>query len=136
MIDASKVLRFLQAHKFDLMREVPGFVDAQLSKDGEARVTLRVTSPLATPPACTFEGDEIPIDLQVDFPDSRQADKVVVVAGNMAGPTVVGPVAQAPGQVGTVATPNEKAVGPHEAGGRNSTAYEAWRHRHRHVKVV
>lgn len=136
MVDVSKVLRFLQARKFDLMREVPGFVDAQLAKDGSAKVALRVSAPLATPPVCKFEDEEIPVEVTVDFPDAKPVDKAVVVAGPL-NPAVVGPDAQqTPGQVGVVATPNEKAVGPHEGGGRDKEAFEAWKQRHRHIKVV
>jgi len=135
MVDAEKVLRFLQAHKFDLMREVPGFVDARLAQDGSAKVVLRVSTPLAVLPVCSFEGEEIPVELQVDFPDANPVDKAVVVTGSLV-PMVVGPDAQRPpGQVGIVATPNEKAVGPHEPGGRNKEAFEAWKNRH-HIKVV
>jgi hypothetical protein len=136
MVDVSKILQFLQKCKFDLMREIPGFVDAYVAKDGSANLIIRVEAPLATIPSLSFEDEVIPVTLVVDHPDAKAADKVVVMAGPMQ-PVALGPHQGHPGQViGESALPNARAVGPHEQGGRNGAAYEAWKARHKHVKVV
>jgi hypothetical protein len=131
MADSAKILRFLQNHKFDLAREVPGYVDARLSDDG-SKVALRVSAPLATSPAIEFEGEQIPLEIAVDFPDAKPVDKVVVVAGPMR-PVSVPP--QPRGPVGTVALPEKVAVGPFEQGARSKEAFEAWQERHRARKI-
>lgn len=132
MVDTEKVLRFLQDCKFDMMREVPGFVDARVAKDGSAKVVLRVAAPLATPPTFAFEGEEIPVEVSVDFPDAKPAEKAVVMNGPM-DPASVQPPPQRP--VGVVATPDKIAISPHEGGARDRAAFEAWKRRHSHVKV-
>jgi len=134
MVDNAKILRFLQTCKFDLAREVPGYVDAHLAKDGSAKLILRVMAPMLTPPILTFEDETIPLEVVVDFPDARPVDKAIVMAGPM-NPTAV-PSQSAPGQVGTIAVPEKRAIGAHEQGGRNAEAFEAWKQRHKHVKVV
>jgi hypothetical protein len=132
MVDSAKILRFLQKCKFDLAREVPGYVDAHIAKDGSAKLVLRVSAPLATPPVLSFEEETIPLEVVVDFPDAKPVDKAVVMAGPMS-PTSVPP--QPTGQVGTVALPEKVAIGPHEAGARDSAAFEAWKKRHSAVKI-
>jgi hypothetical protein len=133
MVDKDKVLRFLQKCKFDMMREVPGFIDAHIARNGSASVTLRVSAPLATPPSFLFEGDEIPVDVSVDFPDAKPAEKVVVMNGLM-DPVAILPQSP-PKQVGTVATPDKVAISPHEGGARDQAAFEAWKRRHSAIKI-
>lgn len=134
MVDNAKILRFLQACKFDLAREVPGFVDAHLPSDGSTKLVLRVTAPLATPPTISFEDEVIPLEVVVDFPDAAPVEKAIVMAGPM-NPTSV-PVQGPPDQIGTIAVPEKRAIGAHEPGGRNAEAFEAWKQRHNAVKVV
>ena len=133
MVDVNKILRFLQKCKFDLAREVPGFVDAHLAKDGSAKLILRVSSPLMTLPILSFEEEEIPLEVAVDFPDAKPVDKAIVMAGSM-NPVEVPP--QPHDKIGVVALPEKVAVGPHEQGGRNTEAFEAWQQRHKHVKIA
>jgi len=133
MVDVAKILRFLQTRKFDLVREVPGYVDAHLAKDGSAKLVLRVSAPLQTPPVLEFEDEPIPFEIQVDFPDAKPVDKAVVMAGPM---KPVNAPALPQGPVGTIAVPEKVAIGAHERGGRNKEAFEAWQKRHSHVKVV
>jgi hypothetical protein len=132
MVDTEKVLRFLQSCKFDLMREVPGFIDAHIAKDGTPRMVLRVAAPLAEKPSFTFEGEEIPLEITADFPDAKPVDKTIVMAGPM-NPTNVPPQPQKP--VGTVSVPEKIAISPHEGGGRDREAFEAWKRRHGAVKI-
>jgi hypothetical protein len=131
MVDTAKILRFLQSCKFDLAREVPGYVDARVSEDG-TKVLLRVSVPLATDPQIEFEGEPIPLEISVDFPDAKPVEKAIVMAGPM-NPVETKPTPQ--GAVGVVAVPEKVAIGPHEAGGRDSAAVEAWRKRHGAVKI-
>jgi hypothetical protein len=133
MIDTAKILRFLQQHKFDLAREVPGYVDARLAKDGSAKLMLRISAPLATLPVLEFEDETIPLEVLVDFPDAKPVDKAIVMAGPM-NPVQVLPQPQ--GKIGETALPEKVAVGPHEQGGRNTKAFEAWKQRHKHVKIA
>ncbi len=132
MVDTGKVLRFLQSCKFDLMREVPGFIDAHIAKDGSARVVLRVAAPLADPPSFTFEEEDIPVEVVADFPDAKPVSKAVVMAGPMNPTSAVQPPQKA---VGTVVTPDKIAISPHEGGARDRAAFEAWKRRHSGVKV-
>lgn len=133
MVDVEKILQFLQKRKFDLMREIPGLVDASLAKDGSAKLVLRVTAPLAALPVLKLGDEEIPLEVKVDFPDAKPVDKAVVMAGPM-NPAQASP--QPEHQVGEVALPEKQAVGAHEAGGRNQEAFEAWKRRHKAVKIV
>jgi hypothetical protein len=133
MIDTAKILRFLQTHKFDLAREIPGFIDINMPVDGSLKLVLRVSSPLISPPIINFEGEEIPLDIKIDFPDSKPVEKAVVISSPMnPSPTM----SQAQDQIGVVALPEKKAVGAHEQGGRKLEAFEAWKKRHKSVKVV
>lgn len=133
MVDTAKILRFLQTCKFDLAREIPGFIDISMPIDGSAKLVLRVSSPLVSPPILSFEGEDIPFDIKVDFPDTQPIDKAVVMAGPM-NPSPTMPQAQ--DQVGVVALPEKRTVGAHEQGGRNPEAFDAWKKRHKAVKVV
>jgi len=133
MVDTEKVLRFLQGYKFDMMREVPGFVDAHIAKDGSAKLVLRVSAPLAERPVFSFEGEEIPLDISVDFPDAKPVDKTVVLASPL---NPVATQTQPPQRhVGEVALPEKIAISPHESGGHDKAAFEAWKMRHSHIKV-
>jgi len=38
-------------------------------------------------------------------------------------------------KIAVIATPNEVAISPAQQGGRNQASFEAWKKRHRHVKV-
>lgn len=131
MVDKEKILRFLQTHKFDLMREVPGFVYARVDDSG-TKVVLRVSAPLVTPPMAEFEGEQIPFEVVADFPDAKPVDKAVVVSGPM-NPVSVPPQPQE--KIGTVALPEKVAIGPFEQGARNAGSYEAWVKRHGSRKV-
>jgi hypothetical protein len=133
MVDTAKILRFLQQHKFDLAREVPGYVDACLAKDGSAKLVLRVSAPLATPPVLEFEEEIVPLEVLVDFPDAKPVDKAIVMAGPM---NPVQTLPQPQGPVGETALPEKVAVGPHEQGGRSKDSFEAWKQRHKHVKIA
>jgi len=129
MVDKEKILGFLQKHKFDLMREVPGFVNAVIA-DTEDKLLLRVFAPLANPLNLMFEDEQIPVEVIVDFPDAKPTDKIVVLT-NSKKPLVV--TAQ-PENIAAV-VPEEVAIGPHEQGGRDSKAFEDWKQRHKHIKL-
>jgi len=136
MSDEAKILRFLQKCKLNLMEEIPGFVDARLAPDG-TKMILRVSSPLATPPVLEFEEEKIPFEIVVDFPDSKPVDRAVVMADSMS-PAVQVPISQS-GPIGTVLVPPELAkvaIGPHADSARDPASLEAWKERHKHVKVV
>jgi hypothetical protein len=135
MVDVAKVLRFLQVCKFDLVRDVPGFMDAYIAKDGSAKLVLRVAAPLMDPPIFSFEDEFIPVEVKVDFPDAKPVKKAVVMAGPMM-PVQVQSQQQQHGKVGETALPMKNAISPHENEGRNAEAFNAWKNRHKHVKVV
>lgn len=133
----TRLLDFMQRHKLDMMRDIPGFIDARLAKDAEA-LLIRVAQPLLDEPRLVDEEGDIPFRLQVDFPDGKPAKgQVVVGLGNeqnaSTAPSSDDP-GDTPGVVGTVAVPLKRPIGPHEPGARNQAAYEAWKKRH-NIKI-
>lgn len=130
MSEKTRLLEFLQTHKLDMMREIPGFIDARLNKDSDALV-IRVAQPLID--ELHFKDDEgdIPVQVKIDYPDSKAVEgKVVIGLGNNESADVEPQKEPSPETVGTVIVPLERTVGPHENMARNSEAYEAWKKRH------
>lgn len=129
----SRLLDFMQKHKLDMMRDIPGFIDARLDKDGTG-LLIRVAQPLLDEPRFVDGEGEIPFKLQVDFPDGKAAEGQIVVGLGNEESAAVGPQSDDPGDtpgvVGTVAVPLKRPIGPHETGARNKEAYEAWKKRH------
>jgi hypothetical protein len=133
--DQAKLLEFLQRRKLDMMREIPGFIDARVAPEGD-RLIVRVAAPLVDEPRLVdSEGEEIPVKIQIDFPDGKPAEgKVVIGMGEEGAATAEvqnDDPGEGPGKVGTVAVPFKRPIGPHEAGARDSAAYEAWVKRHK-----
>jgi len=131
--DNARLLEFLQRHKLDMMREIPGFIDARVTPEGD-RLIVRVAQPLVDEPRLVHEGEEIPLKIQVDFPDGKPAEGQVVIGMGNEGAAASAPQnddpGEGPGTIGTVAVPFKRPVGPHESGARDAEAYEAWKKRH------
>jgi len=115
MTDRQTIMKFLQKGKLDLMRTVPGFVDAQASAadDPNPRVILTVAAEIEAP---SMEFDSIPMPVEVVV---RQP--VVVMKKDESGHPKPVSVNKTSGDDATVA--------------RNAKSYEAWKRRHRHVKI-
>jgi hypothetical protein len=132
--DQAALLEFLQTHKLDMMREIPGFIDARVDKDGETLV-VRVAQPLVDEPRLVHKGEEIPLKIQIDFPEGKPQEGQVVIGLGDEGSAATAPQnddpGEGPGEVGTVAVPFKRPVGPHESGARDAAAYEAWKKRHK-----
>jgi hypothetical protein len=133
--DQTRLLDFLQRNKLDMMREIPGFIDARVDPAGKGLI-VRVAQPLVDEPRLLdSEGQEVPFKIKIDFPEGKPAEgKVVIGLGAEGAATTVpqdGGSANDPGTVGTVAVPFKRPIGPHESGARDPQAYEAWLKRHR-----
>jgi hypothetical protein len=127
MLTTDKVLKFLQQCKFDLAREIPGFVDAFMAKDGSAKIVIRTVAPLQTVPKLTFEEEEIPVECSIDFPDAKPNEKSVVITS----PGQPQSMPNLPkGEFEVYSLPTETAIGPNEPGARNQKSYEEWQKRH------
>lgn len=124
MLDLAKILKFLQIRKFDLSREIPGFLDISIPEDGSPKLVLYVSSPLESSPSIEFEGDQIPVEVKVNFPNGKPIDKTIVMSGPMNPTQILTP------EENTNSIPEKVAMNPHERGGRNQQAYEAWQKRH------
>lgn len=115
MADRQTIMKFLQKAKLDLMRTVPGFVDAEApaQDDPNPRLILTVAAEIE-PPELTHEGEPLPVEVIVRQP-------AVVMQKDASG-------RPAPVQVTKTAAGDSTAA-------RNQASYEAWRKRHRHVKI-
>lgn len=141
----SRILAFLQAKKFDLMRQVPGFVDAALSvEDSEPVLLLKVAAPLEREVEFAYEDEILPVKVEIatggaaalnEEGKENEGDAVVVAPGDSGPQPIKAAVQNDKDKIAVVAAPNEVAISPHQPGGRNRAAFEAWKKRHRHVKV-
>jgi len=136
------ILKFLQTKKFDLTRTVPGFVDAELGEDeGECFVKITLSTPLEDELVFSHDGTDLPVRTVVQDADksSTTTGGKIVVMGADQKPHVMVPGSEGESDsVGVLAVPNEVAISPQTASSgtaKNKEAYEAWKARHRHVKV-
>lgn len=115
MSDRQTIMKFLQKSKLDLMRTIPGFVDAEApaQDDPNPRVILTVAAEIEEP-ELTFEGEPLSVEVVVRQP-------VVVMQKDASG-------RPKPVNVTPAAADDATAA-------RNAKSYEAWRKRHRHVKI-
>lgn len=131
--DKAALLEFLQTHKLDMMREIPGFIDARVDPDGQSLI-VRVAQPLIDEPHLVHKGEPIPVKVKIDFPEGKPQEGQVVIGLGEEGSAASAPQnddpGDGPGTVGTVAVPFKRPVGPHEGGARDPEAYEAWKKRH------
>lgn len=131
--DQVALLEFLQIHKLDMMREIPGFIDARVSPEGDSLI-VRVAQPLIDEPHLVYKGEPIPIKIKIDFPEGKPREGQVVIGLGEEGSAASAPQnddpGNGPGTVGTVAVPFKRPVGPHEGGARDPAAYKAWKKRH------
>jgi hypothetical protein len=133
--EKARLLDFLQKSKFDISRQIPGFIDARISnkKGEEPRVVLRVASPLVEDPRFEHDGEIIPLEVKVDYPDSKPVEGKVVVGIGDAQISQTVPTSDQD-DVGVTVVPIKRAIGSLESGGRVSEAFDQWKKRHR-IKV-
>lgn len=129
------ILGFLQKHKLDLIKQIPGFIDARL--DGE-ELLLLVSNPIDGDLDLSFKGEKLPVRVEVQqVAVSKPTGKAIVVDGDdeFVGPVKKDTISDEDDVVGVVMVPDSEAIGPSSTGAKNQASFEAWKKRHSHVRV-
>jgi hypothetical protein len=138
------ILSFLQKRKLELIRQIPGFIEASLKEDdGEYSLLIEMDYPIEEEIDISFDGVKIPVEttFRLDKIIKEEVEKKTqsAVVMRSEGEEVPRPenvdVDSESEAVGVVSTSSEVSVGPHQSGAKSSKSFEAWKRRHKSVRI-
>ncbi len=139
------ILSFLQKRKLELYKQIPGFVDAYLDEvDGETFLTIKTEYPIEEEIDLSFQGVNIPVkkvfqkQKNVEKVIEKEKQKAVIMSASEEEgpiPEKTEPISDTEDGLGTVSIPGEVSIGPFQTDAKNSSSLEAWKKRHKAIRI-